>query len=68
MNWFEELDRLTAPPSVASKVRLFSRAEIELLEATGAITPVERIPVYRRTGRMVVPAAWDRGFYARYGH
>jgi hypothetical protein len=62
MNTVIELDRLTAPPFKASRIRILSRTEIDELVASGRITPVGLIPAMHHQSRISVP---ERSSYAR---
>ena len=44
MDVWAEVDKRTAPPPSASPVRSLSREEIEALQASGQVTPVDQIP------------------------
>lgn len=55
MNLDVELDRITAPPACASRLRKLSRDEIEGLQAAGKITPLSAIPVFHLMRRESFP-------------
>jgi hypothetical protein len=65
VNLLEELDKATAPPAAASKVRVLSLGEITVLVARGEITPIERIPEAAVLPRESFPIL--RGKKGRYG-
>lgn len=58
MNLHDELNRLTEPPIVAGAVRMLSTEEIERLRSTGAVTPLESVPVSRMLPK--VSYSWQR--------
>lgn len=65
MNIYSELDRLTEPQFVTIDVKSLSREEIEALQASGAITPIEKIPAVRSRSRVSLPADACFSDYAR---
>jgi hypothetical protein len=64
MNIISMLDRLTEPEFVASPVKSLSRAEIEALQSTGEITPLEQIPRAHMEGRVSMTPKFGRGTYS----
>lgn len=60
MNLVEQLDRVTAPPPKASRVRRLSREEIAQLSEHGMITPLDRIPQQHLCGKETVGLRWGR--------
>ena len=65
MDLYQEMDRLTSPQFVNITARSLSREEIEQLQASGEITPLEQIPAVRSRGRVSLPADACFSDYAR---